>query len=132
MAAVGAAARLSWSSRAFAQTALRTARSRLASCPQPCLVVPIAPTPGCCCCSRRRRSLHATPQGRQLVPVPADKYLNIVLPEQVQRAAAQAMWDDPRNVNTDQPSEESLGDPTIRHFTVNFVSASASISLLDN
>jgi hypothetical protein len=56
--------------------------------------------------------------------VPADKYQRTTITEDVQRIAAQEAWADPRGtkVNLDQTSYEAMVDPTIRHFTVNFVS----------
>jgi len=66
----------------------------------------------------------ATSKRTQLSQVPADKYQRTTITEDVQRAAAQQAWDDPRmtnKVNLDQSSPEQMMDPTIRHFTVNFV-----------
>jgi hypothetical protein len=104
--------RLCWPSRALARTALRTP-SQLSPAARPWVTVPL-------CCSRR--PYHPTPNARQeLVPVAADKYLHVELPEKMQRAAARATWDDPRKVNKDKANEASMVDPTIRHFTVNFV-----------
>jgi hypothetical protein len=60
----------------------------------------------------------------QLSEVPADKYQRTTITEDVQRAAARESWDDPRSankVNLDHESGESMMDPTIRHFTINFV-----------
>src|SRR5438552_14332378 len=60
----------------------------------------------------------------QLAEVSADKYQRTTITEDVQRAAARESWDDPRSankVNLDKSSDESMIDPTIRHFTVNFV-----------
>jgi hypothetical protein len=65
-----------------------------------------------------------TPSRLQLSHVPADKYQRTTITEDVQRAAARSDWDDPRaadKLNKDQPTDESMLDPTIRHFTVNFV-----------
>jgi hypothetical protein len=58
-----------------------------------------------------------------LSQVPADKYQRTTITEDVQRAAAEETWADPRGntVNFDQISDEAMLDPTIRHFTVNFV-----------
>jgi hypothetical protein len=66
----------------------------------------------------------------QLSEVPVDKYQRTTITEDVQRTAAQQNWDDPRmtnKVNLDQSSAEQMMDPTIRHFTVNFVSSFPSI-----
>ena len=66
----------------------------------------------------------ATSKRTQLSEVPADKYQRTTITEDVQRTAAQQAWDDPRmtnKVNLDQSSPEQMMDPTIRHFTVNFV-----------
>jgi hypothetical protein len=66
----------------------------------------------------------ASSKRTQLSEVPADKYQRTTITEDVQRAAAQQAWDDPRmtnKVNLDQSSPEQMMDPTIRHFTVNFV-----------
>ena len=60
----------------------------------------------------------------QLPEIPADKYQRTTITEDVQHAAAQQSWNDPRaenKVNLDKSSGESMIDPTIRHFTVNFV-----------
>ena len=83
-------------------------------------------------CSFQKRCLATSPclrfQGAsaksQLAEVSADKYQRTTITEDVQRAAARESWDDPRSankVNLDQSSDESMIDPTIRHFTVNFV-----------
>ena len=61
----------------------------------------------------------------QLAQVSADKYQRTTITEDVQRAAARESWDDPRSANKvslDKSSDESMIDPTIRHFTINFVS----------
>lgn len=66
----------------------------------------------------------------QLSEVPVDKYQRTTITEDVQRTAAQQNWDDPRmtnKVNLDQSSAEQMMDPTIRHFTVNFVSSFSPI-----
>jgi hypothetical protein len=66
----------------------------------------------------------ATSKRTQLSQVPADKYQRTTITEDVQRAAAQQAWDDPRmtnKVNLDQSGPEQMMDLTIRHFTVNFV-----------
>jgi hypothetical protein len=66
----------------------------------------------------------ASSKRTQLSEVPADKYQRTTITEDVQRTAAQQAWDDPRmtnKVNLDQSSPEQMMDPTIRHFTVNFV-----------
>ena len=60
----------------------------------------------------------------QLSEVAADKYQRTTITEDVQRAAARESWDDPRSankVNLDHAGDEAMIDPTIRHFTVNFV-----------
>src|SRR5271156_1824430 len=55
--------------------------------------------------------------------VPADKYQNTEIPEEVRRKAALASWNDPRKATpVDKANEEAMMDPTIRHFTINFVS----------
>jgi len=66
----------------------------------------------------------ASPARLHLSQVPADKYQRTTITEDVQRAAAEENWADPRGnaVNFDQISDEAMMDPTIRHFTVNFVS----------
>src|ERR1700738_1158394 len=66
----------------------------------------------------------SSPSRSQLSHVPADKYQRTTITEDVQRAAAQSSWADPRSnkVNLDQVGDEAMIDPTIRHFTVNFVS----------
>ena len=116
MALVGAR-RLSLQSRTLARTALRGPPWRISG-RRRCLAAAAAVEPA----ASRRCRYHTTPNARQLVaPIAADKYLNVLLPEQVQRAAATASWDDPRKVNKDKVGEESMVDPTIRHFTVNFV-----------
>ena len=61
----------------------------------------------------------------QLAEVSADKYQRTTITEDVQRAAARESWDDPRSANKaslNESSDENMIDPTIRHFTVNFVS----------
>jgi hypothetical protein len=61
----------------------------------------------------------------QLAEVSADKYQRTTITEDVQRAAARESWDDPRSTNIialDKSSDENMIDPTIRHFTINFVS----------
>jgi len=71
---------------------------------------------------------HASSKRTQLSEVPADKYQRTTINEDVQYAAAQS-WEDPRmtnKVNLDQSNPEQMMDPTIRHFTVNFVSSSLS------
>jgi hypothetical protein len=60
----------------------------------------------------------------QVSEVPVDKYQRTTITEDIQRAAGPESWDDPRSankVNLDHSSGESMIDPTIRHFTVNFV-----------
>jgi hypothetical protein len=61
----------------------------------------------------------------------ADKYQKTTITEDVQRAAAQQNWPDPRS---GQGSPETDGgammDPTIRHFTINFVCPPAPSSPL--
>ena len=60
----------------------------------------------------------------QVSEIPADKYQRTTITEDIQHFAGLESWDDPRSankVNLDQSSSESMIDPTIRHFTVNFV-----------
>ena len=67
---------------------------------------------------------HGTAAKSQVSEVPADKYQRTTITEDIQRAVGPESWDDPRSgtkVNPDQSSGESVIDPTIRHFTVNFV-----------
>ena len=62
----------------------------------------------------------------RIAQIPADKYQRTTITEDVQRAAARQGWDDPRaanKVNLEKSSDESMIDPTIRHFTVNFVNS---------
>jgi len=125
MTLVGAC-RLSSQSRTLSRTAVRTTLWRLPR-RRPC---PAAAAPAAALAGSTPRCYQTTPSARQLAaPVAADKYLNVVLPEQVQRAAATASWDDPRKVNKDKVAEESMVDPTIRHFTVNFVRLHSSSPL---
>jgi hypothetical protein len=63
----------------------------------------------------------ASPARLHLSQVPADKYQRTTITEDVQRAAAAENWADPRG-NAVNFSDEAMMDPTIRHFTVNFVS----------
>src|SRR5579859_5747841 len=79
-----------------------------------------------CLASSACRRYHRSPATRQSAEVPADKYQRTTITEDVQRVAARQSWADPRanatRVNQDAANEESMVDPTIRHFTVNFVS----------
>lgn len=59
----------------------------------------------------------------QLAEIPADKYQRTTITEDVRRAASRENWPDPRALaSNDEKVDESMMDPTIRHFTVNFVS----------
>jgi hypothetical protein len=63
-----------------------------------------------------------TSRDHQLAEVPADKYQRTTITEDVRRAAAGENWPDPRRLPSDeQKADEEMMDPTIRHFTVNFV-----------
>lgn len=56
--------------------------------------------------------------------IPADRYQRTTITEDAQRAATHEAWEDPRSsnkVNLEGSSDGSVIDPTIRHFTVNFV-----------
>ena len=69
----------------------------------------------------------ATSAKSQLPEVPAEKYQTTTITEDLQRSSARQTWTDPREANKgDQThsSDEAMMDPTIRHFTVNFVRSS--------
>ena len=75
--------------------------------------------------------LRQTASTAHLSYVPADKYQRTTITEDVQRAAGHSNWDDPRsaqNLNKDNPNQ-SVTDPTIRHFTVNFVCTADCLSV---
>ena len=64
----------------------------------------------------------SSPRENQLAEVPADKYQRTTITEDVRRAASRENWPDPRGVSSnEQKVDEDMIDPTIRHFTVNFV-----------
>jgi hypothetical protein len=64
-----------------------------------------------------------TMERSQLVEIPADKYQRTTITEDVRRAASRENWADPRAnaVDNETTLDEGMLDPTIRHFTVNFV-----------
>jgi hypothetical protein len=71
-------------------------------------------------CLRYQQSLAKA----QSSEIPADKYQRTTITEDVQQVSAQEGWEDPRSsakVRLGGSSDGSLIDPTIRHFTVNFV-----------
>jgi hypothetical protein len=63
-----------------------------------------------------------TPKALQ-AQLPADKYQGTTITEDVRTAASQANWADPRSLvrNPEETADENMIDPTIRHFTINFV-----------
>lgn len=67
--------------------------------------------------------LHPSPINSQSTEVAADKYQRTTITEDVRRSAARDNWGDPRaTVGKDaEATDASMIDPTIRHFTVNFV-----------
>lgn len=69
------------------------------------------------------RAYSQSPISCQLSQVPADKYQGTTITEDVRRSAARSDWGDPRaSAGSDATiPDASLIDPTIRHFTVNFV-----------
>lgn len=69
------------------------------------------------------RRYQQSPVTCQLAQVPADKYQRTTITEDVRRTAARGDWGDPRAsaVSDTEITDASLIDPTIRHFTVNFV-----------
>lgn len=62
-------------------------------------------------------------RSQQVAEVPADKYQRTTITEDVRRAASREAWADPRANAQDNEAhlDEGMLDPTIRHFTVNFV-----------
>jgi hypothetical protein len=69
------------------------------------------------------RAYQQSPIACQLSQVPADKYQRTTITEDVRRSAARGDWGDPRAsaLSNVEITDASLIDPTIRHFTVNFV-----------
>jgi hypothetical protein len=79
-------------------------------------------------CSRYQ----STPLTSQLSEVPADTPGRTIITEDVERSTAGKDWDDPREAgkaNADKTREGTI-DPTIRHFTVNFVRFPLSLNFI--
>lgn len=69
------------------------------------------------------RRIHRSPINSQSNEVAADKYQRTTITEDVRRSATRDGWGDPRATvgNDAETTDASMIDPTIRHFTVNFV-----------
>ena len=67
--------------------------------------------------------IHQSPINYRSTEVAADKYQRTTITEDVRRSATRDGWGDPRATagNDAETTDASMIDPTIRHFTVNFV-----------
>ena len=116
-----------------------SAQCNLASCTMAVAIGKIIRTSQCFRCISARSRSYFSPASRYLstssslryhgtqkalqADLPADKYQRTTITEDVRTAASHENWPDPRALTPDsaETPDESIMDPTIRHFTVNFV-----------